>query len=184
MAGYNRDWVGKFKGNSSLVLRPGSTEQVARILLHCNERKLAVVPQGGNTGLVGGSIPVFDEIVLSLSRLNRILHFDPLSGIVSAEAGVVKQQLDDFLQDQGYVLPYDLGARGSCQIGGNLATNAGGVRLIKYGSLRGSTVGLKAVMANGEVIDNMKGLLKDNTGYDLKQCLIGSEGTLGVITEA
>ncbi len=111
---------------------------------------------------------MFDEVVLSLSRMKRILHFDDASGIVSAEAGLIKQDLDTYLLEKGYILPYDLAAKGSCSIGGNIATNAGGVRLIKYGSLRGSTVGMKVVLPDGSVIDNMSGLLKDNTGYDVK----------------
>ena len=143
-----------------------------------------MVPQGGNTGLVLGSVPIFDEIVLNLSRMRKIISFDAASGVVSAEAGVVKEELDKHLIHYGHILPYDLAAKGSCTVGGNVATNAGGVRLVKYGSLRGSTMGVKAVLADGTVVGTgMAGMLKDNTGYDVKQLFIGSEGTLGVITE-
>eukprot|EP01116_Phalansterium_solitarium_P001986 TRINITY_DN11845_c0_g1_i1.p1 TRINITY_DN11845_c0_g1~~TRINITY_DN11845_c0_g1_i1.p1 ORF type:complete len:517 (+),score=168.60 TRINITY_DN11845_c0_g1_i1:337-1887(+) len=180
--GYNVDWMKKFKGHSSVVLRPKTTEQVSRILKHCNKRMLAVVPQGGNTGLVGGSVPVFDEIVLSTALMNSTLSFDDVSGIVVCQAGVVLQALDSFLSERGFTVPIDLGAKGSCHVGGNVATNAGGVRLVRYGSLHGTVLGLEAVLADGTVIDTLSTLRKDNTGYDIKQLFIGSEGTLGVIT--
>uniref|UniRef100_A0A060T7G3 D-2-hydroxyglutarate dehydrogenase, mitochondrial n=1 Tax=Blastobotrys adeninivorans TaxID=409370 RepID=A0A060T7G3_BLAAD len=179
---YNEDWMKKYRGSSKLVLRPKTAEQVSSILKYCNERKLAVVPQGGNTGLVGGSIPVFDEIVLSTAGLNKIQSFDPVSGVLVADAGVILENADQFLRDKGYIFPLDLGAKGSCHIGGNLATNAGGLRLLRYGSLHGSVLGLEAVLADGTIVKSLSPLRKDNTGYDLKQLFIGSEGTLGVIT--
>ena len=180
---YNTDWMKKYHGQSTLALRPKTTEQVSKILKYCNERCLAVVPQGGNTGLVGGSIPVFDEIVLSLGNMNRVISFDESSGVVVCEAGCVLQHLESFVNERGFIIPLDLGAKGTCQIGGNVATNAGGLRLVRYGSLKGSVLGIEAVLADGTVLDTLNTLRKDNTGYDVKQLLIGSEGSLGVITQ-
>lgn len=179
---YNEDWMRKYRGSSQIVLKPKNAEQVSAILKHCNERKLAVVPQGGNTGLVGGSIPVFDEIVISMSNMNKIRSFDPVSGILVSDAGVILENADKYLGDNGYIFPLDLGAKGSCHVGGVVATNAGGLRLLRYGSLHGSVLGIEAVMADGTIVNNLSTLRKDNTGYDLKQLFIGSEGTLGVIT--
>ena len=176
------DWMKKYRGHASVLLRPSSTQQVAAVLAHCHARRLAVVPQGGNTGLVGGSVPVYDEVVLSLSRMNRILDFDGHAGIVTCEAGVVLEQLAQWLEGRGFIVPLDLGAKGTCQIGGNVSTNAGGLRLVRYGSLHGSVLGLEVVTATGQVLDLTSTLRKDNTGYDLKQLFIGAEGTLGVIT--
>lgn len=133
---------------------------------------------------MGGSVPLSEEIVISLSRMNKILSFDQNYSIVKTQAGVVLEKLKEYLHDYGYMPPVDLGARGSCQIGGNLATNAGGIKFLKYNSLHANTIGLKAVLADGTILDDMKALRKDNTGYDLKQIFIGSEGTLGIITEA
>ncbi|GJP84189.1 hypothetical protein CLOP_g14277 [Closterium sp. NIES-67] len=178
----NVDWMGKYKGNSKLLLRPTTTRHVADVLKYCNERRLAVVPQGGNTGLVGGSVPVFDEIILSLAGMNKIISFDEVSGILDCEAGCILESLDTFLADRGFAMPLDLGAKGSCQIGGNVSTNAGGIRLLRYGSLHGSVLGLEVVLADGTVVDMTRALRKDNTGYDLKQLFIGAEGTLGVVT--
>eukprot|EP00002_Diphylleia_rotans_P038212 TRINITY_DN866_c0_g1_i9.p1 TRINITY_DN866_c0_g1~~TRINITY_DN866_c0_g1_i9.p1 ORF type:complete len:261 (+),score=42.83 TRINITY_DN866_c0_g1_i9:73-855(+) len=178
----NQDWMNKFKGSSKLALRPRSADEVSKILRYCNEKKLAVVPQGGNTGLVGGSVPVHDEVILSMSLMNSVLSFDPVSGILKAQAGCILGQLEDYLRPKGYTMPLDLGAKGSCQIGGNLATNAGGIRYLRYGSLHGNCVGLEAVLPDGRILSDMSALRKDNTGYDLKQLFIGSEGTIGVIT--
>mmetsp|Transcript_90242 Transcript_90242/g.145935 ORF Transcript_90242/g.145935 Transcript_90242/m.145935 type:complete len:541 (+) Transcript_90242:82-1704(+) len=180
---YNTDWMKKYQGQSKLALRPKSTEQVSQIMKYCNERCLAVVPQGGNTGLVGGSIPIFDEIVLSLSNMNSIISFDARSGVVVCEAGHILQNLESYVNKKGFMVPLDLGAKGTCQIGGNVATNAGGLRLIRYGSLKGSVLGIEAVLADGTVLDTLNTLRKDNTGYDVKQLFIGSEGSLGVITK-
>lgn len=179
---FNEDWMRKYKGASQLVLKPKTVDQVSLIMKHCNLRKLAVVPQGGNTGLVGGSIPVFDEIVLSLANMNQIRSFDKTSGILVSDAGVILENADKYLADSGYIFPLDLGAKGSCHVGGVVATNAGGLRLLRYGSLHGSILGIEAVLADGTVVNNLSTLRKDNTGYDLKQLFIGSEGTLGVIT--
>ena len=179
---FNTDWLGQYRGRSRLALRPGSTAEVSAVLAHCHQRRLAVVPQGGNTGLVGGSVPVHDEVVLSLSRLDDIGAFEPASGILTCGAGCVLERLDGWLAERGHMMPLDLGAKGSCQIGGNVATNAGGVRLMRYGSLRGTVLGLEAVLADGTVVDALSSNRKDNTGYSLPQLLIGSEGTLGVVT--
>jgi len=179
---YNTDWMRKYRGNSKLALRPSSTAEVSAILAHCNERRIPVVPQGGNTGLVGGSVPVDDEVVLSLSRMNRVLSLDEHAGNLICEAGCVLETLQEYVAQRGYTMPIDLGAKGSCQIGGNIATNAGGLRFLRYGSLHGTVLGLEVVLADGTVLDNLTALRKDNTGYDLKQLFIGSEGTLGVVT--
>ena len=184
LAAVSIDWMKKYRGNASLLLRPATTDEVATILRYCNERLLAVVPQGGNTGLVGGGVPLFDEIVLSLTRMNRIVAMDQVSGIVTVEAGCILEQLSNYLDPLGFIVPLDLGAKGTCHIGGNIATNAGGLRLVRYGSLHGSVLGLEVVTAEGRVVDLQSVLRKDNTGYDLKQLFVGSEGTLGIITKA
>lgn len=172
----------KYRGGSRCVLRPRSTEQVSAVLRHCSSRRLAVVPQGGNTGLVGGSVPVHDEVVLSLGGMTRVLGWDGSTGALTAQAGAVLGRLDEEARRHGHCMPLDLGASGSCAIGGNVATNAGGIRLLRYGSLHGSVLGLEVVTADGGVLDMLSTLRKDNTGYDVKQLFIGSEGTLGVIT--
>ena len=145
---------------------------------YCNERRLAVVPQGGRTGLVGGSVPVFDEVIVNTQRMNNILGFDESYGILSAEAGCVLSELQDFAKARGFEVPLDLGAKGSCFIGGNLATNAGGIKFIRHNSLHANCVGLTTVLADGTVLRDMSALRKDNTGTDLKHLFIGSEGTL------
>ncbi|KAM3584532.1 D-lactate ferricytochrome c oxidoreductase [Umbelopsis sp. WA50703] len=179
---YNTDWMNKYRGKSRLVLKPKTTQQVSDILKYCNDQGLAVVPQGGNTGLVGGSVPVFDEIVLSTANLNSIRSFDAVSGVLVSDSGCVLEILDNYLHERGYIMPIDLGAKGSCHIGGNVATNAGGLRLLRYGSLHGTVLGLEVVLPDGTILENLSTLRKDNTGYDLKQLFIGSEGTLGIIT--
>ncbi|XP_043814438.1 D-2-hydroxyglutarate dehydrogenase, mitochondrial isoform X3 [Manihot esculenta] len=179
----NADWMHKYKGSSRLLLLPTTTDEVSQILKYCNSRHLAVVPQGGNTGLVGGSVPVFDEVIVSMSSMNNVIDFDEVSGILVCEAGCILENLISFLDNQGFIMPLDLGAKGSCQIGGNVSTNAGGLRLIRYGSLHGTVLGLEAVLANGNVLDMLGTLRKDNTGYDLKHLFIGSEGSLGIVTK-
>nr|KYP66904.1 hypothetical protein KK1_013216 [Cajanus cajan] len=179
----NIDWMHKYKGSSRLLLQPKTTEQVSQILKYCDSRSLAVVPQGGNTGLVGGSVPVFDEVIVSLSSMNKIISFDKVSGILVCEAGCILENIISFLDNEGFIMPLDLGAKGSCQIGGNVSTNAGGLRLVRYGSLHGNVLGVEAVLANGTVLDMLKTLRKDNTGYDLKHLFIGSEGSLGIVTK-
>ena len=179
----NSDWTKKYEGQSTLMLKPKSNDEVAAILKYCNQEKIAIVPQGGNTGLVGGSNPIFDEVILSMSAMDKILNFDETYGIVTAESGAVLQDLNTHLGEIGYQMPIDLGSKGSCQIGGNLSTNAGGIHFVKHNSLHANCIGLKAVLPSGEILDNITTLRKDNTGYDLKHLFIGAEGTLGVITE-
>ena len=179
---FNGDWMRKYRGHTKLVLKPGSTEEVSKILKYCNDNMLAVVPQGGNSGLVGGSVPVFDEIVINMSRMNEIRSFDEVSGALVVDAGCILEVVDNFLREKGHIFPLDLGAKGSCHIGGNVATNAGGLRLLRYGSLHGTVLGIEAVLPDGTIVDDLSKLRKNNTGYDLKQLFIGAEGTIGIIT--
>jgi len=181
--GYNIDWLKTMRGQSGIVVRPSTTAEVSAILKYCAEQHLAVCLQGGNTGLVGGSVPVFDEVVLSMARLNKIISVDEIAGVLVCEAGCILEQLSDHLAERGLRMPLDLGAKGSCQVGGNVSTNAGGLRYLRYGSLHGSVLGAEFVLADGTVVDVLSSMRKDNTGYDLKQLMIGSEGTLGVLTK-
>jgi FAD/FMN-containing dehydrogenase len=174
--------MGKYHGKSTTVLKPRSTEDVSKIVKYCFEKGIGVVPQGGNTGLVGGSVSMGDEVVINLGAMNSIRSFDPVSGILVADAGCILESLTDYLAPHQHLMPLDLGAKGSCQIGGNVATNAGGLRLLRYGSLHGSVLGLEVVLPDGTIMDSLSTLRKDNTGYDLKQLFIGAEGTLGIIT--
>jgi FAD/FMN-containing dehydrogenase len=179
---FNGDWMRKYRGHTKLVLKPGSTEEVSKALKYCNDHLLAVVPQGGNTGLVGGSVPVFDEVVINMSRMNQIRSFDDVSGTLVVDAGCILEMTDNFLKEKNHIFPLDLGAKGSCHIGGNVATNAGGLRLLRYGSLHGNVLGIEAVLPDGTIVDDLSKLRKNNTGYDLKQLFIGGEGTIGIIT--
>ena len=183
-ARYARDWIGKYAGTAPLVVRPRSTEDVAAVLQACSELDVPVVPQAGNTGMVGGSVPRAGEVVLSVERMNAIEAFDEASATVRVQSGVVLETLQDFLAERGCDMPVDLGARGSCQIGGMIATNAGGVKVLRYGHMREQVRGLEVVLADGTVVSGLNILKKNNTGLDLKQVFIGSEGTLGVITRA
>ena len=182
----NTDWTGHWKGNSSVVLRPSSAQQVASILRHCHERRIPVVPQAGKTGLVGGSVPTDrGEVVIQLSRLNKIESLDTNSGILKCQAGCILQNLQEYCAHHDHLVPVDLGAKGTCQIGGNIATNAGGVYYYRYGSLAANLVGLQVVLADGRILDLnyvKRTNLKDNTGYKLHQLFLGSEGTLGIVT--
>jgi (R)-2-hydroxyglutarate---pyruvate transhydrogenase len=179
---FNSDWMRKYRGHTKLVVKPKTTEEVSKVLKYCNDNMLAVVPQGGNSGLVGGSVPVFDEIVISTSRMNNIRSFDEVSGILVVDAGCILEVVDNFLAEKNHIFPLDLGAKGSCHIGGNVATNAGGLRLLRYGSLHGNVLGIEAVLPDGTIVDDLSKLRKNNTGYDLKQLFIGGEGTIGLIT--
>ena len=177
---------GLYQGESPLVLRPADTGEVSAILRLANETGTAIVPQGGNTGLVGGQSPRpgKGEIVLSLSRLNRIRSIDPVGQTMVAEAGVVLAQAQQASSDKGLRFPLSLGSEGSCQIGGNLSSNAGGTAVLAYGNMRQLCLGLEVVLPDGEVWNGLRALKKDNTGYDLRDLFIGAEGTLGVITAA
>lgn len=180
---YNIDFTKTVRGASRLVLKPKSTAELSAILKYCNDRRLAVCPQSGNTGLVGGSNPIFDEVVISMKLMNRIIDTNELAGILTCEAGCVLQDLENHLSTFGLMMPLDLGAKGSCLIGGCVSTNAGGLRLLRYGNLHGNVLGVEAVMANGNVLDALNSLKKNNTGYHLKHLFIGSEGTLGIVSK-
>jgi len=183
MAKYMREWREIWVGRSPLVLRPGSTEEVSRILAIASETRTPIVPQSGNTGLVGGQIP-FGEVLLSLDRLTRVRDVDAIDNTMEVEAGVTLKSVQDAAENKGRLFPLSLASEGSCQIGGNLSTNAGGLNVIAYGSARDLCLGLEVVLADGRVWNGLRRLRKDNTGYDLKDIFIGAEGTLGVITAA
>src|SRR5574341_275694 len=172
--------------SAECVVRPASTAQVAEVVALCARENVAIVPQGGNTGLVGGSVPTGArrEIVLSLARMNRIRALDVLNDTITVEAGCVLANVQRAAAETGRFYPLSLGAEGTCQIGGNLSTNAGGVNVLRYGMAREQVLGLEVVLPDGRIWDGLRGLRKDNTGYDLKQLFIGAEGTLGVITAA
>ena len=175
-----------WRGATQLVIRPAATAEVAEVVRICAAAKLAVVPQGGNTGLVAGGVPPEDRdnIVLALGRMNRIRTIDPVNFTMTVEAGCILAQLQEVAAEADRLFPLSLGAEGSCQIGGNLSTNAGGIAVLRYGNARELTLGVEVVLPDGRVWDGLRGLRKDNTGYDLKQLFIGGEGTLGIITAA
>jgi FAD/FMN-containing dehydrogenase len=185
-APYLREWRDRYTGRTPVVLRPGSTEEVSRILALANDERVGVVPQGGNTGLVGGQIPSRDgsEILLSLARMKKVRSVDAAGGSMIAEAGVTLLEAQNAAADAGKLFPLNLASEGSATIGGALATNAGGTAVLAYGNARSLTLGLEAVLADGRVWHGLRSLKKDNTGYDLRDLLIGSEGTLAVITAA
>jgi FAD/FMN-containing dehydrogenase len=185
-APYTVDWRKQFRGEAQCVLRPASTGEVAAVVALCAREGIAVVPQGGNTGLCGGSVPTGarPEIVLALSRLNRIREIDALNDTLTAEAGCVLAAIQQAADAAGRLFALSLAAEGSCQIGGNLSTNAGGVNVLRYGNAREQVLGLEVVLPDGRVWHGLRALRKDNTGYDLKQLFLGAEGTLGVITAA
>ena len=152
---------------------PTSTDHVSKLLEFCNEKKIGVVPQGGNTGLVGGQVGDDNQLIISLERLNKIHEIDVSAGVVIADAGCILEVLNDKLQSHEFIVPLDLGAKGSCQIGGNVATNAGGLRVLRYGSMHQNVLGLEVVLADGTVLDMVRTLHKDNCGYHLKNLFIG-----------
>lgn len=183
---YVIEWRGLYRGKTPLVLAPGSVEEVSQILKLANEHRIAVVPQGGNTGLVGGQIPDDSglEIVLSLKRLDAIRSVDVEGGTLVAEAGVILQTVQQVADQADRLFPLSLSSEGSCTVGGVLSSNAGGTAVLSYGNARDLVLGLEVVMADGEVWHGLRSLHKDNTGYDLKHLFVGAEGTLGVITAA
>ena len=182
--GHVVDWTGRFVGNTDVVVRPGSTDEVRAVIGIVRAHGRAIVPQGGNTGLVGGGVPLRGEVVLNLGRMNAVNAPDRVTRQIVVEAGATLEAVQRAAAAVGLRYPVDFGARGSATIGGTIATNAGGVNVLRYGSTRAQVVGLEAVMADGSVLSTMSGLLKDNTGYDLRGLMCGSEGTLGVVTRA
>ena len=181
-----KSWRDNWQGWVPMVVKPATTEEVAAVVKVCAETNTPIVPQGGNTGLTGASQPHADgsEIILSLSRMNRIREIDTLNDTITVEAGVVLQTIQQAAAEADRLFPLSLGAQGSCQIGGNLSTNAGGTQVLRYGNTRALALGLEVVLPDGRVWNGLRGLRKDNTGYDLKQMFIGAEGTLGIITAA
>ncbi len=184
MGSYVADWTGRFRGAASAVVRPGDVTEVAAVVALCRDAGVALVPQGGNTGLVGGGVPLYGEAVLSLARLTRIFDVDQVGGQLTAEAGTSVAEVHAVAQAAGWAYGVDLGSRDSATVGGTIATNAGGLQVLRYGATRAQLLGIEAVLGTGAVVSHLGGLTKDNTGYDLAGLLCGSEGTLGVITAA
>ena len=186
MASYLTDWRGRYTGQAMAVLRPANTREVATIMALCARERVPIVPQGGNTGLVLGSVPdtTGNAVLLSLKRMNGIRAIDPTNNTITVEAGALLEDVQNAASQAGRLFPLALAAQGSCTIGGNLATNAGGTAVLRYGNMRDLCLGLEVVTADGDVWDGLRGLRKDNTGYDLRDLFIGAEGTLGVITAA
>jgi FAD/FMN-containing dehydrogenase len=185
-ARYEHDFRRQYTGSTPLVLRPEATAEVSRVLALCHEHRIGVVPHGGNTSYCGGATPDASgsQIVLSLERMHRVRAVDALNDAITVEAGCILADVQSAAERAGRLFPLRLGSEGSCQIGGNLSTNAGGTAVLRYGMMRDLVLGLEVVLADGRVLDVLRGLRKDNRGYDLKQLFIGAEGTLGVITAA
>jgi FAD/FMN-containing dehydrogenase len=186
VAPYATDWRKRYLGKPAAVVRPASTAEVAGVVRACADSRTAIVPQGGNTGLCGAATPDSSgsQIVLNLSRMNRVRAIDTRNNTMTVDAGCVLAKLQNTAEEAGRLFPLSLAAEGSCEIGGNLSTNAGGTAVLRYGNARELVLGLEVVLPSGEVWEGLRGLRKDNTGYDLKQLFIGAEGTLGVITAA
>ncbi|MCB1917302.1 MAG: FAD-binding oxidoreductase [Rhodocyclaceae bacterium] len=185
-ARYEEDWRGRYRGRARAVVRPASTDQVAAVVALCRRHGIPIVPQGGNTGLCGGATPQpgEGEVVVSLERMSRIRSVDRMNRTLSVEAGTTLAAVQQAAAEAGCLFPLSLASEGSCQIGGNLSTNAGGVHVLRYGNMRDLVLGLEAVLPDGRVWNGMRQLRKDNTGYDLKQLFIGAEGSLGIVTAA
>ena len=186
MAPFLLDWRKRHQGRARAVVQPGSAAEVARLVGWCAEHRVPIVPQGGNSGLTGGSVPDErgDAVVISLARMNRIRALDPINNTLVAEAGVILTRVQDAADAAGRLFPLSLAAEGTCTVGGNLSTNAGGTAVLRYGNARELCLGLEVVTASGQIWEGLRGLRKDNTGYDLRDLFIGAEGTLGVITAA
>lgn len=187
IAPHLEEWRSKYFGKTQLMLKPASSEEVAAAVSYCNEHSIAIVPQGGNTGLVGGSLPGLgtrDEVLLSTKRLNKHISVDAQDYSITADAGITIAALQDAANAEGCLFPLSLASEGSCTVGGVVSTNAGGVHVVRYGTVRALTVGLEAVLPNGDIYNGLSSLRKDNTGYALDQLLVGAEGTLGVVTKA
>ena len=183
VASYSSDWTGRFSGRAPAVVRPASTAEVAAIVALARRHGVALVPQGGNTGMVGGGVPLHGEVVLSLRRLDAVEPPDPAAGQLTAGAGATLAAVQAAAAGAGWAYGVDLGGRDSATIGGNVATNAGGLRVLRYGDTRAQVLGVEAVLGTGDVVSHLGGLIKDNTGYALHALLCGSEGTLGVVTK-
>jgi FAD/FMN-containing dehydrogenase len=184
IAPYLEEWRSKYRGASPLLLKPATTAEVSAILTICNETNTKIVTQGGNTGLVGGQIPLHGEVLLSTRRLNRLRGLDEGGMTMTVEAGMALAEVQRLADEKNLLFPLSLASEGSATIGGNIATNAGGTHVLRYGMTRALVLGLEVVLANGTVLPMLRALHKDNSGYDLKQLFIGSEGSLGVITAA
>jgi FAD/FMN-containing dehydrogenase len=186
LSAYEQDWRKRWHGKALAVVRPATTQQVADVVKACAAAKVSIVPQGGNTGMVVGSVPDASgqQVVLSLQRMNAVRQIDAGNMTVTVEAGCILQNLQDAAEQAGFLFPLSLAAEGSCTIGGNLGTNAGGTQVLRYGNARDLCLGLEVVNAQGDIWSGLSGLRKDNTGYDLRNLMIGSEGTLGIITAA
>ena len=186
LSAYETDWRKRYHGKALAVVRPANTQQVADVVKACAAARVSIVPQGGNTGMVGGSQPDASgtQVVLSLQRMKAVRDIDKGNLTVTVEAGCILQNLQEAAAKEGYLFPLSLAAEGSCTIGGNLGTNAGGTQVVRYGNTRELCLGLEVVTAQGDIWDGLSGLRKDNTGYDLRDLFIGSEGTLGIITAA
>ena len=184
LATYGRDWTKHYEIRAGAILFPQSTEQVAHLVRAARSRRIGLVPSGGRTGLSGGACALNGEVVVSFEKMNRIVDFNPTDRTVTCEAGVVTETLQKHVRDQGFYFPVDFAARGSSHIGGNIATNAGGIKVIRYGNMREWVAGLRVVAGSGEILELNRGLVKNNTGFDLRHLFVGSEGALGFITEA
>ena len=183
LAPYVNEERGRFRGQAAALVRPADTRQVAEVVKLCAAHGIPITPQGGNTGLCGGGVPD-GGIILSLARMNRVRTIDPINYTVTVEAGAILAEIQQAADREGCLFPLSLGAEGSCQIGGNLATNAGGINVLRYGNARDLVLGLEVVLPDGRIWDGLRALSKDNTGYALKHLFVGSEGTLGIITTA
>jgi FAD/FMN-containing dehydrogenase len=186
MAAHLEDWRGRYRGAARCVVKPGSTQELSRVVALLAGQGVPMVPQAGNTGLVGGATPdrSGDSVIINVSRLRRVRAVDAANNSITVEAGCTLREVQDAAAAAGRLFPLSLAAEGSCEIGGNLSTNAGGVHVLRYGNARDLTLGLEAVLPDGRIWDGLRGLRKDNTGYDLKHLFIGAEGTLGIITAA
>ncbi|PZP61892.1 MAG: FAD-binding oxidoreductase [Pseudoxanthomonas spadix] len=181
---YGRDWTRRWTPNPLAIALPGSVEEVQAVMRWASQRQVKVVPSGGRTGLSGGAVAADGELVLSLERMNKALAFDRVDRTLTVQAGMPLEAVHNAAREHGLEYPVDFAARGSCSIGGNIATNAGGIRVIRYGNTREWIAGLKVVAADGELLDLNRALVKNSSGYDLRQLMIGSEGTLGIVVEA
>ena len=181
---YGRDWTRYYDINARAIVFPRSTEEVVTVVKWARRHDIAIVPSGGRTGLSGGAVAKNGEVVLSLEKLNQIRNWNPFELTIQCDAGVITEEIQNFAKEKGYHFPVDFAARGSSQIGGNIATNAGGINVVRYGMMRDWVTDLTAVTGSGDVLHVGKNLIKNATGYDLRHLIIGSEGTLAIVTEA